>query len=290
MLLCSSCVAIGTAHATAGAVSDTGSDTGTGTVRGRVLDSGHGLGSTGSALDDQLREKSAEQESTLSPQEQRRWISAIGNDRTDTLRQMLDQHEPQQLLALAASNGKNALMVASKKGDLTLVKSLVDAGARIDEKTETNGTAFMFAVLGNRRGVAEWLLDKGADIQVIGSNGWTALTLAAAKGHEDLLQWLIDKGAQTQVRDVYRFTPFMRAVENGHESVAALLVDLPGTDVNAQDEYANTSLHHAVSANDIPMVQLLLDHGADPQLANRDGATPITLAVDNPPMLAVLRQ
>lgn len=234
--------------------------------------------------------RGSDQRIDLEPRVQSRWISAIGNDRVDTLRQMLNRHAPAQLLGLTASNGKNALMVASKKGDLSLVKSLVAAGADIDERTQTNGTAFMFAVLGNRRQVAEWLLAKGANIQVIGSNGWTALTLAAAKGHVDLTQWLIDNGAQTQVRDVYRFTPFMRAVENGRESVARLLLSLPDTDINARDEYDNTALHHAVSAGDESMVRLLLQHGADPELTNRDGASPVMLASDRPAMQALLHR
>ncbi|MGQ7845094.1 ankyrin repeat domain-containing protein [Granulosicoccus sp. 3-233] len=236
------------------------------------------------SLDRQRGSDTATAVSDPGAQVRQQWVSAIGNDRIATLRQLLARYEPRQLLTLTASNGKNALMVASKKGDLALVKSLIDAGADIDERTQTNGTAFMFAVLGNRRQVAEWLLDRGADIQVIGSNGWTALTLAAAKGYTDLVQWLIDNGAQTQIRDVYRFTPFMRAVENGQDSVARLLAKLPDTDVNAQDEYDNTALHHAVSGNDMAMVRLLLQHGADPQLTNRNGATPIMLAEGKPAM------
>ena len=41
------------------------------------------------------------------------WISAIGNDRTDTLARLLDEHSPDLLLPLTASNGKTALMVAA---------------------------------------------------------------------------------------------------------------------------------------------------------------------------------
>lgn len=224
----------------------------------------------------------------LESTDERVWISAIGNDRTETLWQMLNRHEPQQLLAVTADNGKSALMVASKKGDLPLVKALVAAGANIEDKTLTNGNAFMFAVLGNHKSVAEWLLIRGADIHVVGSNGWTALTLAAAKGYVELLQWLIDRGADTEVRDVYRYTPLMRAVENGRHSAARILLAQKGTDINAQDEYENTSLHHAVVAQDVPMVRLLLQHGAAADIANRDGATASILAVDKPVMRALL--
>lgn len=219
--------------------------------------------------------------SPLTSREQRRWISAIGNDRIDTLKLMLHRHQPDQLLPLTASNGKSALMVASKKGDLALVKSLIAAGASIEQRTLTNGSALMFAVLGNRRSVAEWLFEKGADIHVVGSNGWTALTLAAAKGHVELLQWLIENGADTEVRDVYRYTPLMRAVDNGQLTVATLLLTLPQTAIDAQDEYDNTSLHHAIVAEDAAMVQLLIEHGAAVDVPNRDGATATVLAADN---------
>lgn len=209
---------------------------------------------------------------------QQSWISAIGNDRTDRLTVLMDEHDSSLLLSLTAPNGKTALMVAGKKGDLPLAKKLVDAGADIHEKTQTSGTAFMFAVLGNNREIARWLVDQGADIHAVGSNGWTALTIAAAKGNVELLSWLVDRGADAQVRDVYRFTPLIRAVDNGYDKVAALLLSLPGTEVDARDEYDNTALHHAVSARNTDLIKLLIKHNADAYLTNRDGVSPLELS------------
>lgn len=218
---------------------------------------------------------------SVDPAVRQSWLRAIGKDQAGQLRRLVSSHDPAKLLEITASNGKSALMVAGKVGDLVLVKSLVNAGARIDDTTQTRGTALMFAVLGNQSAVAEWLVERGADIHAIGSNGWTALTIAAAKGYLELLRWLIDKGADAQVRDVYRYTPLMRAVENNHEAIVAVLLSLPETGVNVQDEYANTSLHHAVYASNAAMVQLLLQHGADATIRNRDGITAIMLAEGN---------
>jgi len=208
------------------------------------------------------------------------WVSAIGNDRTDQLAGLMLEHDSSLLLPLVAPNGKSALMVASKKGDLSLAELLLDAGADVHEKTQTSGTALMFAVLGNKPEMAQWLVERGADIHAVGSNGWSALTIAAAKGNVELLSWLIDLGADAQVRDVYRFTPFLRAVDNGYEKAVALLLSLPDTDVNARDEFDNTALHHAVSAKNLDMVALLIKHNANSQLANRDGVTPLDLSKD----------
>ncbi len=217
------------------------------------------------------------------------WISAIGNDQTEQLARLRDRYNLAALLEVTASNGKSALMVASKEGDLSLAKSLVAGGASVHETTITQGTAFMFAVLGNQPHMVDWLYEQGADIHVVGSNGWTALTIAAAKGNRNLLQWLLDKGANAQVRDVYRYTPLLRAVDNGYIDTARLLLELPDTDINAQDEYDNTALHHAVSAGDRSLVELLLSFGADPSIANRDGVTALHLAEGAKNLESVLR-
>lgn len=205
----------------------------------------------------------------------RDWSQAISADNVRALTSLLNIHDPDQLIGYTADNGKSALMVASKKGALPLAQRLVAVGADVNEKTETQGTPLMFAVVGGHLNMAQWLLDEGADIHARGSNGWTALTIAAAKGNVTLLQWLIRQGANAQVRDVYRYTPLLRAVDNGFLQAAALLLSLPETDVHARDEYENTALHHAVFSNEEAMVNLLLDHGADPTMKNRNGLSAV---------------
>lgn len=210
--------------------------------------------------------------------EKESWISAISNDKIDQLSLMVDQYDPKLFLHITAENGKSALMAACKQGRLDLVKNLVEAGADVNGQTLTQGTPFMFAVLGGHLDVARWLMEEQADIHSAGSNGWTAVTIASAKGYVDILAWLIEEGADAQVRDVYRYTPLLRAVSNGFEDVTTLLLSLPETDVNAQDEYENTSLHHAVSMKNHSMIKLLLSHGADPSLVNRAGLSPYVMA------------
>lgn len=222
--------------------------------------------------------KPAKQSTKLRAASKLAWRSAIINDDAQELRTLLESNDPQSLLTITANNGKSALMVAAKKGDETLAKKLVKLGVDINETTETQGTPFMFAVLGNHQNVARWLLEQGADIDRIGSNGWTALTIAAAKGQVSTLQWLIGQGANAQVRDVYRFTPLLRAVDNGYIEAVNVLLSLVETDVNAHDEYGNTALHHAVAAGNMEMVELLLEHHADPSLLNRDGVSPADIA------------
>ncbi len=221
------------------------------------------------------------------PTLEQKWSSAISNDRVDLLQSMLEQHindnkKPISLLKQVAPNGKSALMVASKQGDMAFTKRLVQLGASVNELTITGGTPLMFAVLGNHIALAEWLHKAGANIDAKGSNGWSAATIAGAKGQSDMLRWLIEAGADMDSPDVYRFTPLMRAVDNQHTKSVEILLANAKASANSKDESENTPLHFAVANRQKNVVQLLLDYGADPLAENRDGITPAELAKQAP--------
>jgi len=212
------------------------------------------------------------------------WISAISSDNTTTLTTLLNQWEKRPLSgdmplwANTASNGKTALMVACKVGDTALAKRLVSLGADIRQLTVTEGTAFMFAVLGDQKPLAMWLLSLGADIDAQGSNGWTSVMIAAAKGLDDTLAWLLTEGADAQTPDVYGFSPLMRAADNRHAESVRLLLAQSDVDVHWQDEVENTALHYAVSAESVDITQQLLRAGADAMVLNRAGFSSMDLA------------
>ena len=67
------------------------------------------------------------------------------------------------------------------------------------------------------------------------------------------------------------------AREGDVAAVRRLLERDPGI-INATDERQSTALHFAASAGSTEMVGLLLDHGADPDLQNLDGHTPLQRA------------
>lgn len=213
-----------------------------------------------------------------------RWISAISNDNTITLQSILTHSidtatsSSDPLWEVTASNGKSALMVASKVGDEALARQLVTLGSDIKAKTITDGTAFMFAVLGDQQPLADWLLTLGADINARGSNGWTSAMIAAAKGLDGTLEWLIKQGANAQTPDVYGFSPLMRAADNGHGKAVILLLGPGDADVHWQDELSNTALHYAVSSADTNVIEQLLQAGASATLKNRSELSAIDLA------------
>jgi ankyrin repeat protein len=222
-----------------------------------------------------------------------RWVSAISNDRVDELSELLNQSieagkDPLNLLQLDAPNGKSALMVACKRGDLAFSKRMVQLGANINEVTLTGGTPLMFAVLGHHIDIADWLLSIGANLEAQGSNGWSAATIAGAKGQTQVLAWLINSGIDIDMPDVYGFTPLMRAVDNMHFEAARILVNEGGADVAFTDESGNGALHYATANRQLETIELLLSHGANPLQKNRDGITPKDIANNDSALLQLL--
>ena len=51
------------------------------------------------------------------------------------------------------------------------------------------------------------------------------------------------------------------------------------TQLNTQGPFGNTLLHSAAADGDIAEVQRLLEAGADPRIANREGHTPLRVAL-----------
>ncbi|MEI8018606.1 MAG: ankyrin repeat domain-containing protein [Schlesneria sp.] len=75
-------------------------------------------------------------------------------------------------------------------------------------------------------------------------------------------------------------TDLMKAAHLGQISWAEQLIN-QGADINAQDEQGATALHIAALCEDVPMCELLLRNGADPEIRDSGHATCDDYALNN---------
>lgn len=75
------------------------------------------------------------------------------------------------------------------------------------------------------------------------------------------------------------FTALHYCAQNQYVDIAKLLID-KGADVNIQDKYGNTPLFKAVffSEGKTEMIKLLVENGADPDVKNKSDVSPRELA------------
>ena len=92
------------------------------------------------------------------------------------------------------ANGETGLMLASANGYTETVKTLLDLGADVNARNSFGQTALFEAIRMYRPEVVKALLDRGADVKVT-VNGVTALTEAKKMGRSDLVHLLTNAGA-----------------------------------------------------------------------------------------------
>ena len=123
------------------------------------------------------------------------------------------------------------------------------------------------------------LVAQGADVNIRMPEGYTPLAHVAVWNNTGVAQVLLNHGADPNggAWGREKMIPLAIAAQNGHEEMLSLLI-AKGADVNARDEYGNTPLHRAVGpsvARQSNVIEVLLDHDANPHIPNEDGRTPL---------------
>ncbi|GAB5403015.1 MAG: ankyrin repeat domain-containing protein [Aureliella sp.] len=210
------------------------------------------------------------------------------------------------------------LMWAAAEGNVGVVKVLLDAGAEYERALTTGFTPFFFAVREGKREVVRLFLDRGVDVDGMmnpkntgGRNarrGMTALHLAIENGHFELATDLLCAEADPNDQRC-GFTPLHNLswvrkpdrgdniagtpapIGSGNMTSLELVTELveAGAGVNAtlkkgkagrgrMNHKGATPFLFAARRNDLPLMKLLLSHGADPHIANADNCTALMVA------------
>ncbi|KAK1793474.1 hypothetical protein P4O66_011855, partial [Electrophorus voltai] len=150
-----------------------------------------------------------------------------------------------------------------------LVHKLVDHGADIHMKNGSGKDCLMLACFAGHLDIVKYLRMFGATWQSWDMGGCTPLHWAADGGHLPVIAHMIHDGSELDVRDsVSHWTPLMRvSAMSGNAAVASLLIRA-GADVNVRDKDGKTPLMAAVLNNHEELVELLLDNGADHHVKN----------------------
>lgn len=166
-----------------------------------------------------------------------------------------------------------AILWAIKGGNLEMVKTLVDGGAKCNDKSgviwnngATYGSPVVAAAGFNKLDIVKYFIescnvpvnDQEYDVTTKKNNGWSPLGAAASVGNTNVISYLLGKGANVNViQGKYKLTPLHEASMNGNTDAAELLLK----------KSANTSLKTTANkdaydlAKNSSMRSLLMKYG-----------------------------
>jgi uncharacterized protein len=170
-----------------------------------------------------------------------------------------------------------ALLAATRSGDIERALALVEAGADPDTAPSTDDRdqrpVLMLAALLPDTRLLRALIGKGADVNRA-SGGITPL-LAATRdswhGRAEAVLTLLTNGASSLVVDAEGNTALHGAVLSAEPGVAAMLLDAAAP-INALNKAGISPLATACRAANWPLVKFLLEHGAKPAPADGEPA------------------
>jgi ankyrin repeat protein/beta-lactamase regulating signal transducer with metallopeptidase domain len=212
---------------------------------------------------------------------------------------------------------RHPFLAAAREGQLDAVEVLVTAGAQVETISEDGTTALGMAAREGQLDVVNYLLTKGAKPNKANNNGWTSLHYSASEGQINVMKRLLAAGANIELpvsttshnwnnregrRIIMRgWTPLMLAIEEQHlESTKALLearanvnVKVEKTVYTLEGDWQNkntqagqllytatnwTPLMEAVEKQNLPLVKLLLEKGADKKAQTKEGISARAIA------------
>ena len=172
---------------------------------------------------------------------------------------------------------KTALNHAAQRGDVEMLKSLLEKGADVFAVDCASKTPLHYAAQNGHIKISESLFDKYADVRAVDNFGQTPLHCAAQNGHIDISNSLLDNGADVLAVDNDGRTPLHCAAQEGYVEMSNSLLD-KGADIFIVDKKGRTPLHYAAQEGHINMTNSLLDKGVDVLAVDNDGQTPLHYA------------
>jgi ankyrin repeat protein len=172
------------------------------------------------------------------------------------------------------------LIAAASNGNTVRVIELLRKGADVNSKGARGRTSIMAATYGNHVETVEALINAGADVNLRDNLLNNPFLLAGAEGLLDILKLTIKAGADPKLTNRFGGTALIPAAERGHVEVVKYLLTHTNIDINHVNNLGWTALLEAIVLSDggpkhQEIVALLIQHGADVNIPDRAGRTPL---------------
>jgi ankyrin repeat protein len=175
------------------------------------------------------------------------------------------------------------LHLAAALGDVSRAAELVKEGAELNARDKHGRTPLHVATFFARHDVIELLAKAGADLGAKEDDRYDAVTIAAVRDDVPTLRRLLDVGASAKlVTSRHDGTALIAAAHLGHDEVVKLLIKA-GAPLDHVNNLGWTAVIECIvlgkgGTRHVETLRALVGAGANVNIRDRDGATPLALA------------
>jgi hypothetical protein len=184
----------------------------------------------------------------------------------------------------AAENAKyKGLFAAAAQGDAAQIKALAAKGAKVDAKDGYGRTPLHVAAYGAKHEAMRALVVAGANPNALENDRYDIVTITAVANNVPTLKVALALGCSAKnITSRYDGTALIAAAHLGHAEVVRTLI-AAGAPLDHVNNLGWTAVIEAVvlgdgGRNHTDTLRALIDAGANLNLADRQGQTPLALA------------
>ena len=173
-------------------------------------------------------------------------------------------------------DGNGMFQYASRRGNLKLMKQLVEQGVDYKSIDKKGRNAMLFATYGSRGyqnpiEVYQYLAELGLQIDIVDWEGRTPLhNLAGSNKDAGIIEFFLKNGVNVNQVDESGNTAFLNAIRGNNVALAEKLGPMV-SDFNHSNHDGYSALTYAIMRNSIPDFKFLLTKGADLEVIDKKG-------------------
>jgi ankyrin repeat protein len=175
------------------------------------------------------------------------------------------------------------LHAAAQKGDIAKIEKLTAAKADLNALDGNGRTPLHVATFAKQRDAIRALVKAGADINLLDKDRYDGVTIASVADDEETLRVLLASGASAKlITSRYDGTALIAAAHLGHDGVVKQLIAAGAPLDHVNNLHWTAAIESVVLGNGgvrhQETLRALIKAGANLQLADRQGNTPLQLA------------
>jgi ankyrin repeat protein len=187
---------------------------------------------------------------------------------------------------LRNDRGQTALHKASRRGDIDIIRIILNHGADVDTQDDGGSTPLHLVISSapfwDKEQAVGVLLEHGANINLRNHEGQTALHEAIRCSSIITMHLILKHSPDVNALDNNSSTPLHLAISDVHfwdvEEAVGLLLER-GANINLRNGQGQTALHKASLRCHTDIIGIILNHGADVDAQDNDGSTPLHLTI-----------